>query len=409
MQIAILGRQSKISLAELESLFGSQKITPISNYAAIVDTDTSLPQERLGGTIKSAQILNRLKDTNLDTAFDYLKDFITDSLNDLPEGKLKIGLSLYGFDIKSDILLKKSLQIKKHLKAAGRSVRIVENKVTKLSSAQVLYNKLASPLGFEFLIVKNNDEIILAKTTGIQNIDDYSKRDFGRPKRDAYVGMLPPKLAQIMINLAIGKPMNKDSRSKIKEDDPISTNHQLPPTILDPFCGTGVVLQEALLMDLKVYGSDINPKMVDYSRQNLQWLENKWQTIKGKWQIEEADATKHTWRQPIDVVVTEIYLGQPLSSLPAPDKLQKIADQSNDIAYNFLQNMASQIKSGTKLCLALPAWCLGDEKFLHLKTLDHLRDLGYTRLSFEYAEPKEMIYHRPDQIVARELILLVRN
>jgi hypothetical protein len=39
----------------------------------------------------------------------------------------------------------------------------------------------------------------------VQDIDAYAERDFERPMRDAFVGMLPPKLAQIMLNLAVGE------------------------------------------------------------------------------------------------------------------------------------------------------------------------------------------------------------
>ena len=62
MQIAILGRQHKISLAELEALFGAKNIIPLADFAALVNSDQSLPQQYLGGTIKSAKLLTRLED-----------------------------------------------------------------------------------------------------------------------------------------------------------------------------------------------------------------------------------------------------------------------------------------------------------------------------------------------------------
>jgi hypothetical protein len=36
----------------------------------------------------------------------------------------------------------------------------------------------------------------------LQDFESYSKRDYGRPARDPRTGSLPPKLAQILINLA---------------------------------------------------------------------------------------------------------------------------------------------------------------------------------------------------------------
>jgi tRNA G10 N-methylase Trm11 len=57
----------------------------------------------------------------------------------------------------------------------------------------------------------------------VQNIDEYSKRDYSKD-RDMQIGMLPPKLSQMMINLSGGK------------------------TIYDPFVGLGTVLIESLYM-----------------------------------------------------------------------------------------------------------------------------------------------------------------
>jgi tRNA G10 N-methylase Trm11 len=385
MQIAILGRQPAISLAELEVLYGHEAITALEE-AALVETTEPLPQSRLGGTLKTGKLLTRLEHTTIEGAFLYLAKTIPEHLQYLPEGKLQLGVSCYGFDVKPTWLLKRMLELKKVVKGAGRSVRIIENKSPALESAVVLYNKLTDKLGWEFLLVKDGKDVLLAQTTGVQNVDDYSKRDFDRPKRDAYVGMLPPKLAQIMINLTA-------------PSDGL--------TLLDPFCGTGVVLQEAMLMGYQVYGTDVNERMVKYSRDNLNWLQEQHE-FRQSWQLETGDATNYTWRQPIDLVASEVFLGQPLSSLPEQQKLTEIVAESNQITEKFLKNIGSQVSPGTRFCLALPAWHLGNDSFKHLPLLDHLTDLGYNRLDLKHARKDQLIYHRPDQIVARELTILQR-
>ncbi len=407
MQIAILGRQPKLSLAELESLFGAEKLTVINSYTALVDTDELLPQAQLGGTMKSAKFLTRLQKTDLSGAFVYLQKTIPDHLPQLPEGKLQLGVSCYGFDVKADWIVRKVLGLKKVIKNSGRSVRIIENKKPELESAQVLYNKLTSPLGWELLLIKEGDDVIVGQTSSVQNIDDYSKRDFDRPKRDSFVGMLPPKLAQIMINLAVGQLV--DGKWQMENS---KTNKQ-QQTVIDPFCGTGVVLQEALLMGHSVFGSDISQKMVEYTRVNLDWLLEKYKMNSNKYGVEVADATTHKW--PLSdlqssaqslAVVCETYLGKPLVSLPTHRELDEIMSEANDIAKKFLNNIAPQLKQDTRLCLALPAWYLNNGEYHHLKVLDHLTDLGYNRLDLRHATKSELIYHRPDQIVARELTIL---
>jgi len=416
MQIAILGRQPEISLAELESLFGAENVTPLGEYAALVNSEDPLPQTRLGGTMKSAKLLTRLENTDLTGAFTYLQQSIPEHLKYLPKGKLQLGVSVYGYPATRDWLLKQMLTLKKVIKKTGQSVRIIENKSEALEAAQVLYNKLTGPLGWELLLIKDGADILVAQSTAVQDIDAYAERDFERPMRDAFVGMLPPKLAQIMLNLAVGEKFLELSSQNLEEDGPKIQDLRSKISVLDPFCGTGVVLQEAMLMGFETYGTDISEKMVDYSTKNLEWLEKQWKVENGKWKIESGDATNHTWdfsRNTANdqriTIVCETYLGKPLTSLPNQQELDRIMSEPNSIAEGFLKNLAPQIQSGTKLCLALPAWSLGNGKFKHLKMLDHLTDLGYNRLELVHATNSELIYHREDQIVARELTLLVRS
>ena len=416
MQIAILGRQPEISLAELESLFGAENVTPLGKYAALVNSEDPLPQTRLGGTMKSAKLLTRLENTDLTGAFTYLQQSIPEHLKYLPKGKLQLGVSVYGYPATRDWLLKQMLTLKKVIKKTGQSVRIIENKSEALEAAQVLYNKLTGPLGWELLLIKDGADILVAQSTAVQDIDAYAERDFERPMRDAFVGMLPPKLAQIMLNLAVGEKFLELSSQNLEEDGPKIQDLRSKISVLDPFCGTGVVLQEAMLMGFETYGTDISEKMVDYSTKNLEWLEKQWKVENGKWKIESGDATNHTWdfsRNTANdqriTIVCETYLGKPLTSLPNQQELDRIMSEPNSIAEGFLKNLAPQIQSGTKLCLALPAWSLGNGKFKHLKMLDHLTDLGYNRLELVHATNSELIYHREDQIVARELTLLVRS
>ena len=60
---------------------------------------------------------------------------------------------------------------------------------------------------------------------------------------------------------------------------------------LDPFCGTGGILLEASEVGLQVYGSDADFRMVEGSKENLQWsLEN--QNMSGVAEVRRCSATK---------------------------------------------------------------------------------------------------------------------
>ncbi len=389
--IAILGRQPALGLAELESLYGAEHIKPFGKSACLLDIKPAdIGFNRLGGVMRLAEVITELPSQKWVEIEKYLLDTAPEQAQSI-DGKLSFGISVFGLAVNSRQIAKTALLLKKAIKAAGNSVRMVPQKDTTLGTAQVLYNKLTAKNGWELLVVSNKDTALLARTTNIQDIDAYSARDQARPKRDAKVGMLPPKLAQILINLA--------SASTKPNDENI---------VLDPFCGTGVVLQEASLMGFGVSGTDIDPRMVDYSIANMSWLRDKYPDKSTYLRIEIGDATKFSWTPKPTIIAAETFLGHPLSSLPNGEHLSKIIYEANLINHRFLQNIASQLNSGNRLCLGVPAW-RGKHEFLHLPMLDHLTEMGYTRVRFEHASNEELIYHRENQIVGRELLTLVKN
>lgn len=406
--LCILGRQPALGLAELESLYGAEHIRPLPGAALLDVPANEINFKRLGGTIKVAKVLTCLDSSDWPAALDYLKKTIPQHLQTLPDGKFTLGLSVYGLKVNAHQLNQDLLQIKKLIKKTGRPVRIVPNKTLELNSAQVLHNKLTHRGAWELLLVRDGGQTYLAQTLFVQDIEAYAARDQARPKRDARVGMLPPKLAQILINLAV----SQFSRSQIVDSssgESRSTNYKL--RILDPFCGTGVILQEALLMGYHVIGSDIDPRMVGYAKGNIQWLVEKYSQIEGQVVIELADATNHQWPR-FSCVASELYLGRPLSALPATEKLQEIIRDVNTITKKFLQNLAPQLKVGQRLALAIPAWrdVRGATFHMwHLPVVDHLTDMGYNRVSFVHTANKDLLYFREDQIVARELLVLIKS
>jgi tRNA G10 N-methylase Trm11 len=285
------------------------------------------------------------------------------------------------------------MDIKKVIRKSGRPVRIVPNKTPALSSAQVLHNKLTHKGAWELLFVKKGNRTYLAQTLFVQDIEAYAGRDQARPARDAKAGMLPPKLAQIIINLAAGQIGQKSSPDKIR--------------LLDPFCGSGVILQEALLAGMSVLGSDINPRAIEAAQTNLKWLYKAYPHLAGHVSLECADATTHTWPR-FSAVASEIDLGPPLSGLPDKPKIDEIKNKANKLLSDFLKNLARQTPKGLPVCLAVPAWDLGGGEFLKLPVIDHLTDIGYTIWDLKTAKNGNLVYHRPGQIVGRQLIRIKR-
>lgn len=407
----VLGRQPALGLAELEGLYGSAAIRPVGTHAAIVDVDPCLLAfDRLGGSVKFCKMLTTLDTVHWRDIEKFLVQVSPGHSQTMPEGKMLLGLSIIGFDIGLKQLEATGLTLKKAIRKTGRSVRLVPNKSPELNAAQVIHNNLAGPNGWELVLIKDGAKTIVTQTVKVQDIESYTLRDRGRPKRDAKVGMLPPKLAQIIINLSVGR-LSEETLSNICD---IPADQEIPrvrleKTVLDPFCGTGVVLQEAALMGYDVYGSDLEKRMVEYSEQNMGWLSERYRLAPVCCRLEPGDATDHTWKTPVDFIASETYLGRPFTSQPSGETLAQTVADCNLIIKKFLHNVHGQIKPGTRLCLALPAWQTKPGQFRHLPLIDQMGDLGYNRVSFEHVRDEQLLYYREGQIVARQLIVITRK
>ncbi len=398
MYIALLGRQPELSIAELERLYGA--VSWFSATTALIDTDTPIDVQHLGGTQKLGRVVLESDTTDWRRISEaivryYSREWAKHS------GKITVGLSAYDLPVSARELQKTGILLKSKLKQSGVSLRLIPNNEAALSTATSHHNKLGlADNKVELLIVRGKDGVLIAESTGSQNITALAARDQGRPRRDAFVGMLPPKLAQLMINLA--GPLKAPSEERADE-----TGVSLP-RILDPFCGTGVVLQEALLHRYAAYGTDLAEKMIRYSRDNLNWLQDTYK-LHGDWYLHEGDAIDTQWQQPIDAVVCEAYLGQPFSAPPSPKKLEEVRGNCNHIIGQFLTNLSKQLPSGTPLVVAVPAWRNAQGELTHLPLTTKIGTYGFTRVSFKTVESDKLAYFRPDQIVARELLVLTRQ
>lgn len=401
--LAVLGRQPMISVAELESLY--QDVRVVAPSLAEFASEKLPDIMRLGGTLKIARPI---------------KESIPKFLEGLPEsGKIVLGVSDYSRGANPYLSQKEALRWKKFLVKSGRSVRVVpNNKTAALSSATSWHNKLFTDTHVE--IIKNGKNYY--RVIAVQDINAYVERDRKRPARDAKVGMLPPKLAQILINLC--GDLSAGSR------------------LLDPFCGTGVVLQEGVLMGYIPYGTDVNARMVEYTERNMKWLYKCGNTVFAEtrrpsgpssraegaspslvalrtvsvkdsitapmqsFSFQVGDATSFQWEAPIDLVACETYLGPPMSLAPAEIKLREAKQECKSIILGFLKNLSRQIKAGTPVVIAVPAWLRPDGRYERLNLLDEIDNLRYNVVRFKNLGQRDLLYHRDGQVVAREIIVL---
>lgn len=374
-----LGQNIKLSLAELSSLLGEKSLIETHDKIAVFEVEKELNaqnfQDKLGGTIKIMKVLGEIpypneKDEELTTYISKsLEKFFSDEYFD--KNKIDFGISLFNLrnrrSINSKTLLKNfKLFLKNSLNTSSRFVNIgFEN-----PKSSTIYKADLARKGLDINIVGCSKNILIAKGVSIQNIDAYRFRDYEKPARDARIGMLPPKLAQILINLA-GENVNK---------------------IFDPFCGTGTILYEGLLMGKEVYGSDINPEMVKASKINCDFIEQKFGT-KNATKIFQKDATQLTERdfgEKIDAVVTEGFLGPAISKLPSPDRAKENYKEIRKLYIAWLNAAKKYTKKDGKIVFCLPDY----SKSIINPIEEIIMETGLKLI-------EKHLYRRPDQIVGR--------
>lgn len=376
-----LGREPKLSIAEitavLERMGIDGNIAFKNDRYIIVDAKKTLPCEllmqTLGGTIKIGEEVRSDADiTETITAF-------LDAV--YPEGKIH-------FSVSGDNAARQGILVKKKLKEADRSVRYIEANNT----ATILHNNL----------VKKQSDITIADgrvfvTRGIQDIEAFGTRDYGRPGFDDKSGMLPPKLARMMINLSQTDPKHA--------------------ALLDPFCGSGTVLMEAALLGFwRVIGNDVSPKAVEDTKKNLAWLGSlKHETIKTLKQFDtitteqfdpviiQTDArqlSKRVKARSIDAIVTEPYLGKPLRGRETRETLLAQARELKTLYIESFRAFHKILKPEAPIVCIIPCFLYKNE-WIRISAAEEIKKIGFTLKPF--GEYPFLLYARKGQWVGREI------
>ncbi len=403
-----LGRESKLSLAELIALFGGDALENLNDEIAIFslpqsDIDINTIFRNIGGSIRVIRLIGETDE----------KKFPTDVIREIgnPSGKYTFALGVYGGEYRlSDI----GLRIKKTLQESGHSARIVNIENQNIVSAVWKKEKLGKSLS-EFNLIHIKGISYLGVTIACQDIDAYTKRDTSK-SRDMVVGMMPPKLCQMMINLA---------------------NEGKKNPVYDPFCGLGTILIEAANMGItKIYGSDISSKMTHSTEKSLSDFiaeEKVWQErIRLAWgnpaknfsnfesDIFELDASKinHLSKDLRNTnIVTEGYLGEIMQKDSITlDRVKQERAKLRNMYDGFFGGLCGLNFSGT-IVMTFPFWDIHGTHSFFTEIYDIIGRHGFDVVPLLPEDMRTMmtpkgslLYKRPTQNVGREVVKIrMRN
>lgn len=386
--ILINGQSTDLAQAEIWSAFHkkAKNLEFKTNFTTLEsDLDAQSIQNKLGGTIKVAEYL---------TSFDDLGQidpvWWAEKLSLSQEHKANFGFSLYNSNSKKYLQIKKiALAVKKELRKQGYKARLATSQEMDLSSVVVKSNHLVDN---ELLIIHDGGKYLLAITRAIQDFEDYAERDMNRPGRDDRSGMLPPKVAKMMINL-----LDNDKKG----------------ILLDPFCGSGTILQEAILLGYKkIHGTDSSPKAITDSQKNIGWLREQYDhNFEIKFTKTDAkELSKYFPKESIDHMVSEPFMG-PAHEIIRKNDLDYFYSLSQDLfqLYNrAFQEFYKILKKEGRIIFVFPIFNIRDKK---INTLDikRIEKNGFKNITvpinFKESKNGQIVYQRPGQKVFRQITI----
>lgn len=133
-----------------------------------------------------------------------------------------------------------------------------------------------------------------------------------------YPGSMSPKLARCMVNL-----------TRVRSGE----------RLLDPFCGTGGILIEAGIIGARVVGTDIDPKMVKGTMENLQYCDIK------DYEVFREDVRNLKLPYKVEAIATDPPYGISASTR---------GEESHKLCADAIISLENLIKDDGRICIATP-------------------------------------------------------
>lgn len=388
-----LWREFKLSIAEIFKVFSSGNTIFCDKKILIIDwiskEEILKKAKNIGWSIKIIELLwsqNLLKNISKE---EFQKEIENIFFEDLwianHEWKFNYAVNIFW---NSPIWHKDFLRIsKKVIKELGKNPRFINQDFKNISSVAIIKEALIKK-ETDFNFIFTQEKAYFWKTIFVQDIYGYSNRDYSKD-RDMNIWMLPPKLAQMMINISGWK------------------------VIYDPFVWLWTVLIESVYMEnKKVFGSDVSERMVKTASSNLDKIKNNFNFEKhiifqnAKY-IHEID-----FIDKIDAIVTEWYLWEIMTKNNISiERIEKQRVKLSDL-YEWFFSGLKKLNFKWNIVISFPFWDM-KWKFLYFEEIydiigEYCKVEKLLPENIEFLETKSgsLLYKRDSQLVGREIFCL---
>ena len=329
----VLGRNPTLSKAEIFSYFEKEDISlrgnSLNSNGLIVDVDKEVNlkgmMSELGGTIAVGKVLFSGNVENLK------KEIKNKPIYFGRDNKVVYSLLDYApEEFSSEVLdsMKDNFS-KERLKARYKGV----SGTIKMQTGEIAHG---SP---EKIMLRDMNYFLFSDEQNILSFGyleegydsaEAEKKDMEKPYRRESLA-ISPRLARILVNL-----------SQVRKGG----------LLLDPFCGIGVIVSEALLKEINVIGVDVDREATESAKKNIEWLKNKYK-LGAKSIIINKDS-REVRIDKTDGVATEPSLGELMTRYPQREKAHQIISEFENLMIDVLNNVKKGMKRGIKIAFSAP-------------------------------------------------------
>lgn len=372
--LILFGNTTFLSKLEFEALYPNYPLELLEEHLYSFECEPPMAMEMikvLGGAVKLFEVIKEFDQTIEDEKL--VEEIVALLLNQTKEPYFTFN------QIGKNQRPISNADIKDLIKENGKKARYFSGELSK--SALLSHKSSATELlAYNH---KATNKLMLSQIRGVQDIDDWTKRDRSKPYADRKKGMLPPKVARMMVNIAFGLWQQK---------------HEGQPLLYDPFCGTGTVLLEAGMRNLNVVGSDIDQNAVFGTRDNLEWFKNEYGVnIKSNiFYMDASHVNTENFAQKVDLLVTEPFLGK---QTPHDQELANVFKGLEKMYLGSFKSFANILKDGAIVAIVFPRVELAKRTYSLESLFDKLQAKGYNLLV------KPVLYAREGARIARQICL----